>query len=199
MLDGPFVDYAEKRVGHWPATGFGARDPLPPHATAMGKALLAFSSQDLVNGLIDQGLRTYTAYTLTSPDRLRRALAVIRLTRVAVSRWELEKGYAAVAVPVFAGGGVVVAALEVRVGDLRNDLPLMQPALVIAARCLSRDLVTRRPFMLFAPSYDRRFAASRVGAEPGRPAVQPADDRSGGGRPAGHPVGLHSDVALVSR
>jgi DNA-binding IclR family transcriptional regulator len=38
---------------------------------------------------------------VTSPDLFRRALAVTRLTRVAVTRGELEVGTCGVAVPVF--------------------------------------------------------------------------------------------------
>src|SRR5439155_21523835 len=84
----------------------------------------------------------YTPYTLTTPDRFRRALAVTRLTRIAVSRWELDLGVSAVAAPVFGVGGHVIAALELRVRDLRSDLQTMQPALMVAARSLSRELAT---------------------------------------------------------
>ena len=44
------------------------------------------------NAVLTRGLRAYTPHTVTSPDRFRRALAVTRLTRVAVTRWELEPG-----------------------------------------------------------------------------------------------------------
>ena len=41
--------------------------------------------------------------------------------------------------PVFGAGGHVVAALEPTVNDLREDLPTVQPALLVAARTLSRE------------------------------------------------------------
>jgi hypothetical protein len=44
-----------------------------------------------------------------------------------------------VAAPVFGAGGGVVAALELSVQDGR-DLRFVQPPLVVAARCLSREL-----------------------------------------------------------
>jgi hypothetical protein len=103
------------------------------------------------------------SYTLTTPDRLRRALAVTRLTRVALCRWELELGAAAVAVPVFGGGGTVVAALELKVRDLRSDLHTLQPALVVAARCLSRELATCQPFGQFNAAPERRASAAGAG------------------------------------
>ncbi len=86
-----------------------------------------------------RGLRPYTQHTITSPERFRRALAVTRLTRVAVTRWELEAGVCGVAMPVFGPGGQVVAAIELAVGDLTQLQPVMA-ALAIASRSLSREL-----------------------------------------------------------
>ncbi len=142
VFDGLEVAYIEKAPGHRPVTTFGAAATLPAHATALGKALLAFTSPRVVDLIIAEGLRAYTPYTLTTPDRFRRALAVTRLTRIAVSRWELDLGVSTVATPVFAPGGHVVAALDLRVHDLRSDLQVVQPALIVAARSLSRELVT---------------------------------------------------------
>jgi DNA-binding IclR family transcriptional regulator len=142
IFDGLDVAYIEKPVGRHPVTTFSAGSVLPAHATAMGKALLAFSAPRTVDLVVAQGLTALTPYTLSTPDRLRRALAVTRLTRVAVARWELELGASAVAAPVFGSGGQVVAALELRVRDLRSDLQIMQPALMVAARSLSRELAT---------------------------------------------------------
>ncbi len=59
--------------------------------------------------------------------------------------------------PVFGPGGVVVAALELRVRDLRSDLRLMQPALVVAARSLSRELTASQPHGRFPLSLDARL------------------------------------------
>ena len=77
---------------------------------------------------------------MTSPDRFRRALAVTRLTRVAVTRWELEAGVCGVAMPVFGPGGDVVAAIELAGRDLGSDLQPVMAALAIASRSLSREL-----------------------------------------------------------
>jgi DNA-binding IclR family transcriptional regulator len=139
MLDGTAVTYIEKAESNNPVSMVFESTTLPAHATAMGKALLAFSSSQVVDEVIDEGLARYTPFTLISPDRLRRALATIRLTRVAVSRRELELGSSAVAVPVFGAGGAVAAALELGVRDT-HDLRLVQPPLIVAARSLSREL-----------------------------------------------------------
>jgi DNA-binding IclR family transcriptional regulator len=134
------VAYIEKRCDHSPVTTFAQTPRLPAYATALGKALLAFSPAGAVESVIAKGLTGYTPRTLTDPERLRRCLASIRLTRVAISQWEFMAGTSAVAVPVFGAGGTAVAALELTVSNLRADLPLASSVLTIAARGLSREL-----------------------------------------------------------
>jgi DNA-binding IclR family transcriptional regulator len=88
------------------------------------------------------GLLAYTPHTVTSPEGFRRALAVTRLTRVAVTRWELETDVCCVAMPVFGRGGEVVAAIELAVSDLGPELNSVLPALSIASGSLSRELAS---------------------------------------------------------
>jgi DNA-binding IclR family transcriptional regulator len=134
------VAYIEKQPGPHPVSAFTPAATLPAHPTALGRALLAFSPTSTVEMTIMRGLRPYTQHTVTSPDRFRRALAVTRLTRVAVTRWELEAGSCGVAMPVFGPGGEVVAAIEVAVRDLGKELQPVMAALSIASRSLSREL-----------------------------------------------------------
>ena len=158
------VAYIEKVPGPRPATAFSPAATLPAHPTALGRALLAFSPARTVEMTIMRGLRPYTPHTVTSPDRFRRALAVTRLTRVAVTRWELESGVCGVAMPVFGPGG------EVR-GRHRTRRPRPRPRAATAwwppwpsppAAC-SRELAG-----------DQRRAPARPGADrplhPRRPA-----------------------------
>ena len=142
VLAGTGVAYIEKRPGPRPVTSFSPAAMLPVHPTALGRALLAFSGADVVEAVLACGLRSYTPHTVTSPDRFRRALAVTRLTRVAVIRWELEPGVSGVAMPVFGPGGDVVAAIELAVADLGRDLQPVTAALSVACRSLSRELAT---------------------------------------------------------
>jgi DNA-binding IclR family transcriptional regulator len=139
ILRGGRVAYIEKRVGPRPATRFCPDAVLPAHATALGKALLAFSPRETVAS-VEQKLAAYTECTLTSPDQLRRALHFVRRARRAVSRGELFPGNMAVAVPVFGPGGVVAAALELEVREFRVDSATCTAALTVAARGLSWEL-----------------------------------------------------------
>ncbi|WP_369135178.1 IclR family transcriptional regulator [Modestobacter sp. I12A-02662] len=134
------VGYIEKQPGPRPVSSFTPAATLPVHPTAVGRALLAFAPPSLVELTILRGLRAYTPHTITAPDRLRRALAVVRLTRVAVTSFEFEAGACGVAVPVFGAGGELVAALELTVPDLGRELQAGMAALTIAARSLSREL-----------------------------------------------------------
>ena len=115
---------------------------VPAHAAAVGKALLAFSPPAIVDHVIAAGLPAFTPHTITSPDVLRQRLAVIRLTQIAMSRNEFECGRAAIAMPVFYGGGRVAAAIELTVGDLCSEFKPAASALSVACRSLSRQLGT---------------------------------------------------------
>jgi DNA-binding IclR family transcriptional regulator len=140
LLDGVRVLYVEKAYGPQPLSGFSYAATLPTHATAVGQAVLAFSPPDVVDRVIRHGLQRFTGTTGATAARLRHALKVTRLRGMAIACGELLPGHSAVAVPVFGPGGDVVAALEVRVGDLSVDLPTVVPALTVAARGLSREL-----------------------------------------------------------
>jgi len=163
VLDGLQVAYIEKSSDSRPVSLVFEPTVLPAHATAMGKALLAFAPARLVEQVIVNGLTRFTPYTVTVPQLLRRALSITRLTRVAVSRRELDPHTSAIAVPVFGAGGAVVAALEVAVQD-SHDLRLIQPPLVVAARSLSHELQASHVRGRITISPDRHFDVMINGA-----------------------------------
>lgn len=132
------VAYIEKQPGPGPVTSFTASATLPVHATALGKALLAFAPRATVASAA-QHLTAYTPNTVDTTDRLDQTLGLVRLTRTAIACEELAAGDSAVAVPVF-GGGEVVAALELEIRNLRDELDLAKATLTVAARGLSREL-----------------------------------------------------------
>jgi DNA-binding IclR family transcriptional regulator len=156
VLDGVRVAYVEKPHGSWPLTVFSDAATLPVHATALGKALLAFCPQDAVDHVLRHGLRSYTDATVVTAAGLRHTLKETRLRGMAVACGELLPEHRAVAVPVFAAGGEVAAALEVRVRHLPAELPVVVPALTVAARALARELGRVAP-----PSRSPAHAAER--------------------------------------
>jgi IclR family transcriptional regulator, acetate operon repressor len=113
---------------------------LPAYATAMGKALLAFSPTSVVDRALAEG--PHTAKTTPSSDRLRQTLSVIRLTQITSARDEHDENKIAIAMPVFSGGGQVAAAVELTVYQTGSDLKAVAAALTVACRSLSRQLAT---------------------------------------------------------
>ena len=102
----------------------------PPRA----RHCLPSPRQSVIDHVIAAGLPAFTPHTITSPDVLRRKLSVIRLTQIATSRNEFECGKAAIAMPIFYGGGRVAAAIELAVRDLGSELKPAASALSVACR-----------------------------------------------------------------
>jgi DNA-binding IclR family transcriptional regulator len=115
---------------------------VPAHSTAIGKALLAFSPTAVVDEIIAEGHWVPSAIAPTSPDNLRQALSVIRLTQIATARDEYQPDRSAIAMPVFSGGGRVAAAIELTIVDAGSDRKAVVSALTVACRSLSRQLAT---------------------------------------------------------
>jgi DNA-binding IclR family transcriptional regulator len=134
------VAYVQKESPHQPVSRECPAARLPAHATALGKALLAFSPPVVIKTVLGRRLRRYTPFTITRPDVLMATFKTIRATRVAVCDRELEWDSCAVAAPVFGVGGQVVAAIELQTQDLARDVERWLGLLNVAAGSLSRDL-----------------------------------------------------------
>lgn len=88
--------------------------PLPLHATAQGKLLLAAASeQELRRYCRRVGLQPYTRHSLTDPEALHSALAEIRARGYAVEDGEYRVGLRAVAAPVYDATGAPAYAMGV--------------------------------------------------------------------------------------
>ncbi|MFI9766798.1 IclR family transcriptional regulator [Streptomyces sp. NPDC052415] len=141
VRDGPEVVYIEWLSGR-SAVGVhirvGARWPL--HATGVGLALLAHDDPARQEEYCSGPLASFTPYTITDPARLRRELAEVRRTGVAVSSRQVTDDAVSVAAPIRGTGGAVVAAVSVVVPDADAQVPVLAPAVRIAARGISRAL-----------------------------------------------------------
>ncbi|MDK2878227.1 MAG: IclR family transcriptional regulator, regulon repressor [Thermoanaerobacteraceae bacterium] len=89
----------------------GRRAPM--HASAVGKAILAFSSEDFVRKVIDEGLEKYTSNTITDPGKLVEHLKTVRARGFAVDDEENEEGIRCVGAPIFDYSGRVIGALSI--------------------------------------------------------------------------------------
>jgi IclR family transcriptional regulator, KDG regulon repressor len=87
----------------------GRRSPI--HASASGKAILAFSSAELVDRVLEGPLDRYTPATVTDARQLRKQLERIRKRGYATCWQEVEVGLCSIGVPIRDYSGEVVAAL----------------------------------------------------------------------------------------
>ena len=94
------------------ATGL-AGAPLPYHATACGKAILAFLPEEDRAAILAVPLPALTPRSITDPEALRREIADIRRHGWAVEREEHEPGGVGVARPVMDASGRVRGAIGV--------------------------------------------------------------------------------------
>lgn len=144
VLDGTEALYVERITGRHSVRVVSQRGRrMPLHATGVGKVLLAHAPREMLDELLEAGLKRYTPHTLVAPGPLRRALAEIRRTGVALSREEMSAGALSVASPVFDGGGTVAAALSIVVRSSRADLRRLGPAVRTAAIGVTRELRLR--------------------------------------------------------
>lgn len=110
---------------------------IPAHASALGKAMLAFTPDRPIN----EALRSMTGETITDHQELSRQLASIAATGIATEVEEAVLGECAAAAPVFDASGEVAGAIGVVVPTGR--WPLDQDvidALRDTARTVSREL-----------------------------------------------------------
>ncbi|WNM31510.1 IclR family transcriptional regulator [Streptomyces sp. Li-HN-5-11] len=141
VRDGSEVVYIEWLSGR-SAVGVhirvGARWPL--HATGVGLVLLAHAAPEFQDEYCAGPLASFTPHTITDPARLRRELAEVRRTGVAVSSRQVTDDALSVAAPVRGAGGAVTAAVSVVVPHADAQVPALVPAVRLAARGISRAL-----------------------------------------------------------
>lgn len=82
------------------------------HAAGVGKILLAFAPEELIEKVAGGELPSYTRNTITEGEVLRRELADIRRHDFALDRQEVVRGLSCIAVPIRDGQGAVVAAVS---------------------------------------------------------------------------------------
>ena len=99
---------------------FGPR--VHAYCSAIGKAVLAFLDEELVNGYIERTeLVAFTEETITDAEALRADLEVIRKRGYAVDRQEAVQGLVCVGAPVFHRDGQVAGSISVSGSAQRMD------------------------------------------------------------------------------
>jgi IclR family KDG regulon transcriptional repressor len=136
-----YIRIRESRQAVRMSSGLGSR--APAHCTGVGKALIAFQPPEIVQQIIDNGLKRYTQGTITDPEKLRAELATIRQKGYAIDDEEIEVGLRCIAAPIRDHSGQVTAAISVAAPVQRMTKKNIQatiPSVVAAADAISRRL-----------------------------------------------------------
>ena len=136
-----YIRIRESRQAVRLSSGLGSR--APAHCTGVGKALLAFQPIEVVQQVIEQGLKRFTPNTITDSDMLLSELASIRARGYAIDDEEIEVGLRCIAAPIRDHSGQVVAAISVAAPVQRMTKKQVQgttPTVVAAAEAISRRM-----------------------------------------------------------
>jgi DNA-binding IclR family transcriptional regulator len=85
----------------------------PAHCTSVGKAMLAFQPEEIVDRLIARGLPRFTDATLTDGRVLKDELAKVRLRGYAIDDGEHQPGLRCIGAPIRNQAGQVLAGLSI--------------------------------------------------------------------------------------
>jgi IclR family pca regulon transcriptional regulator len=132
------------------AAGVGTR--YPAYATSMGRALLAFETEDVrAHYLASCELIAFTEHTITAKPELRKILDGVRRAGYATIKDELDYGLISIALPILDESGRAMAAINCSTSTsraskeelVRSRLPVLRNA----ARVIETAL-RRQPFLL---------------------------------------------------
>jgi DNA-binding IclR family transcriptional regulator len=138
-----FVELISGRHSVGLVTHVGARLPLA--ATGMGRVLLAYAPQDIIDAVLESPLYPWTEHTLVDADQLRTQLEEIRREQVFVSDRQLQINTVAVAAPIRVGTqGPVNAAISVVIAAERAaEVRRLRVPLLRAAHAVTNELGLR--------------------------------------------------------
>lgn len=131
-----YVDAMRTRMRHGISSRVGDRWPM--HATGTGLVLLAYAAHDLQEKVLSGPLTRFSRHTITDPTTLRRVLATIRRTGIAVAHGQISPHHTVVAAPVLDADDLVCAAISVVV-ETRRARP-RELAVIIRQ---TSDVITR--------------------------------------------------------
>ncbi|WP_338449511.1 IclR family transcriptional regulator [Niallia oryzisoli] len=106
------VHFFECKFPHKAYTHIGKDTPI--HCTSAGRVLLAFhQDEELIERVIDNGLKRYTSYTITDPDLFRAEISKVRSQGYSICEEEFGLGGISFAVPLKDSSRSVNFAIQV--------------------------------------------------------------------------------------
>ena len=128
QLDHAQVLYVDKRNAAQPIEMYSEAGKVgPAYCTGVGKAMMAFLDDAMLDGVISQqSFHKFTPGTLSGADALRAELKEIRSNGYGFDREEHEPGIICVAVPILTPRGRVLGGLSVTSSTSRTNLAEME-------------------------------------------------------------------------
>lgn len=128
---------------------------VPAHCTALGKALLAFKSNEYIEDVYAHGgLVAYTPNTIVDLAKLKKNLALIRKNGVSVDNEEFEEGLKCVAAPIYDSKGNAVASFCVAAPSIRlpqTQIKRLKEKVLQASKQISQRLGSSRGMPQITP------------------------------------------------
>lgn len=106
-----YIEQINSQYHIQPIDWVGSRAPL--HLVADGKVFLAYWPAEDLGRYLQRPLAIFASQSITSPEALRRHLALVKQQGYACTRDEFEEGLVALAAPVFNERGQVVTAVTI--------------------------------------------------------------------------------------
>ena len=150
LLSDDHIVYIEKLDSPHPIRMYSRVGATNPAATtSLGKAILAFSSEETAAAVYRHGIPQRTAATITDIEEARRRLADVRRDGFAIDDVENEEGIRCVAAPILDHDGLPVAGISISGPEqrvTRDRVPELSLAVRDAALRVSRGLGYRGAF-----------------------------------------------------
>lgn len=113
-----------------------------PHATSVGKAMLAWLPEDEIRRILSQGMKRCTDQTITEFPAFVEALRVVRRNGYAIDREEFLPGVICVGAAIRDQAGTVIGAISASTPNMRaseDHIELMRDEICAATRALSAE------------------------------------------------------------
>jgi IclR family acetate operon transcriptional repressor len=113
-----------------------------PHATSIGKAILAWLPEDEMRRILAHGMKRYTENTITEFPALLETLRIVRRNGYAIDREEHLPGVICVGAAIRDHAGTVIGAISASTPSMRateEHIALMRNEIVDATRALSAE------------------------------------------------------------
>jgi len=113
-----------------------------PHATSVGKAILAWLPEDEIKRMLAGGMKSFTEKTITDLPALLESLRVVRRNGYAIDREEYLPGVICVGAAIRDQAGTVIGAISASTPTMRasdEHIALMRNEITAATRGLSAE------------------------------------------------------------